>query len=131
MKKPDLPAVPDTLESLLQRVKDAYQPLPIPPKRGKKPDFSELSWLLLAVIAVTLRTFKDSELHRLLTKDEALCLSLGFCRVPHRTWIGRRLNGLVSAAETQIAAYRAAWRTPLRISNPGNDGSIKSTISKS
>lgn len=103
MKKQKLPDVPDTLESLLQQVKDAYQPVPTPPKRGKKPDFSELSWLLLAVVAVTLRTFKDRELHRLLTKDEDLRQTLGFCRVPHRTWIGRRLASLVPVAETQIA----------------------------
>lgn len=104
MKTTEIPRVPDTLESLLQQVKAAYQPLPTKPKRGKRPDFSELSWLLLAVVAVTLRTFKDSELHRLLSKDDALRQTLGFCRVPDRTWIGRRLNSLVPAAESQIAA---------------------------
>lgn len=104
MKEQNTPVEPDALGSLLQRVKDAYQPQPTKPKRGKKPDFSELSWLLLAVTAVTLQVFKDSELHRLLTKDEALRQQLGFCRVPHRTWIGRRLNSLVPAAESQIAA---------------------------
>lgn len=100
----NMPVEPDALDSLLQRVKAAYQPQPCKPKRGKRPEFSELSWLLLAVVAVTLRTFKDSELHRLLTKDDALRQTLGFCRVPHRTWIGRRLNQLVAVAETQIAA---------------------------
>lgn len=104
MKTTELPRLPDTLESLLQQVKAAYQPQPTAPKRGKRPDFTELSWLLLAVLAVTLRTFKDSELQRLLTKDDGLRETLGFCRVPHRTWIGRRLNSLVAAAETQIAA---------------------------
>lgn len=104
MKEQNTPVEPDALGSLLQLVKDAYQPQPTKPKRGKTPDFSELSWLLLAVTAVTLQVFKDSELHRLLTKDEVLRQQLGFCRVPHRTWIGRRLNSLVPAAEAQIAA---------------------------
>ena len=98
------PTYPDALLSLLERVKENYQPPPpIPPKRGKTPDFSSLSFLLLAVVAVTLRTFRDSELRQLLEKDQGLRQALGFARVPHRTTIGRRLAGLVSAAEEQIA----------------------------
>lgn len=104
MKVETLPVVPDALRSLLQHVQSAYQPQPSAPKRGRRPDFTERSWLLLAVVAVILRTFKDSELHRLLTKDERLRQQLGFCRVPDRTWIGRCLNRLVPAAEAQIAA---------------------------
>jgi len=104
MKSQVIPSVPDTLLSLIQQVKENYQAPPVRVRRGPKADFTDLSWLLLAVVAVVLRTFKDSELHRLLSKDTALRESLGFCRVPHRTWIGRRLNSLVPLAEAQIAA---------------------------
>ena len=125
MKEESLPVVPDALTSLLQDVRAAYQPQPRPPKRGKRPEFAELSWLLLAVVAVTLRTFKDSELHRLLTKDEGLRQRLGFCRVPHRTWIGRRLNTLVPAAEAQIAALGQIIRDEIP---PGEDECDASAI---
>src|SRR5215510_7143759 len=88
---------PDALLSLVNRVKENYQtPPPARPKRGKKPDFSALSFLLLAVVAVTMRTFRDSELHKLLEKDPRLLQELGFERVPHRTTIGRRLSALVA-----------------------------------
>jgi hypothetical protein len=59
--------------------------------------------LLLAAVAVTLRTFSNSELHKLLEKDERLRRAMEFKRVPHRTRIGRRLAGLVPEAEQQIA----------------------------
>ena len=86
---------PDALLSLVERVKENYQtPPPAPPKRGKQRDFSGLSFLLLAAVAVTLRTFRDSELRK----------AIGFKSVPHRTTIGRRLTGLVTEAENQIAA---------------------------
>jgi hypothetical protein len=62
-----------------------------------------LSFLLLSVVAVTLRTFRDRELHRLLEKDERLRQALGFSRLPHRTTIGRRISALVPEAEQQIA----------------------------
>jgi hypothetical protein len=97
------PTDPDALLSLVQRIKENYQEPPTPPKRGKKRDFSALSFLLLAAVAVTLRTFSDSELRRLLEKDQRLRQAMGFERVPHRTCIGRRLSGLVPEAEQQIA----------------------------
>jgi len=98
------PTNPDALLSLIERVKENYQePPPAPPKRGRKRDFSALSFLLLAAVAVTLRTFSDSELRKLLEKDERLRQAMGFERVPHRTLIGRRLSGLVPEAEQQIA----------------------------
>lgn len=94
----------DALLSLLQQVKENYQEPPTPPKRGKRRDFSALSFLLLAVVAMTLRTFKGRELRKLLEKDAGLRRALGFARAPHRTTIGRRLTGLVPEAEEQIAA---------------------------
>jgi hypothetical protein len=98
------PTDPDALLSLIERVKENYQEPPhSPPKRGKKRDFCALSFLLLAVVAVTIRTFRDSELRKLLEKDQQLRQAMGFERVPHRTSIGRRLSGLVAEAEQQIA----------------------------
>jgi hypothetical protein len=104
MMQTNIPTDPDALLSLIERVKENYcEPPPAPPQRGKKRDFSALSFLLLAVVAVTLRTFRDSELGKLLEKDQRLCQAIGFPRVPHRTSIGRRLVGLVPEAEQQIA----------------------------
>ena len=97
------PTDPDSLMSLIESLKENYQqPPPQPPRRGKKRDFSALSFLLLAAVGVTLRTFRNSELHCLLEKDVALRSALGFSRVPHRTQIGRRLAGLIPEAEQQI-----------------------------
>ncbi len=104
MHKEKTPADPDALLSLVQQIKENYQAPPLLRRRGKQRDFSALSFLLLAVVAVVLRTFKDSELHKLLSRDGRLCQALGFTRVPHRTTIGRRLNGQVAEAEAQIAA---------------------------
>jgi hypothetical protein len=99
------PTDSDALLSLLQQVKQHYQePPPAPRKRGKQRDFSALSFLLLAVVAVTTRTFRDAELCRLLTRDASLLSALGFPRVPHRTTISRRIAGLVPEAEAQVAA---------------------------
>jgi len=98
------PTTPDALLSLVHRVKKNYQaPPPSPPKRGKQPDFSALGFLLLAAVAVTLRTFSNSELRKLLEKDQRLRRAIGFKRVPHRITIGRRLSALVPEAEHQIA----------------------------
>ena len=98
-----LPADSDALRSLIQRVKENYQlPPPAPRQRGKQRDFSALSFLLVAVVAVVTRTFRDRELHKLLTRDESLREMLEFVRVPHRTTIGRRLVGLLTEAEEQI-----------------------------
>jgi hypothetical protein len=98
------PTDPDALLSLVESVKENYQAPPeAPPKRGKTRDFSALSFLLLAAVAVTLRTFSNTELHKLLKKDVRLLKALGFERLPHRTTIGRRLAALVEEAEQQIA----------------------------
>jgi hypothetical protein len=72
-------------------------------KRGRPRTYSGLSFLLLAVVAVTLRTFKERELCRLLSKDELLRERLGFARLPHRRTIERRMQSLIPEAEAQIA----------------------------
>ena len=88
------PTDPDALLRLVERVKENYQtPPPVPLKRGQKRDFSALSFLLLAVVAVTMRTFRDSELRKLIEKDERLRKALEFKRVPHRTSIGHGCLG--------------------------------------
>jgi len=105
MHKENTPVDPDALLSLVQQVKENYQaPPPMRRRRGKQRDFSALSFLLLAVVAVVLRTFKDSELHHLLSRDGRLRQALELARVPHRTTIGRRLRAQVAEAEAQIAA---------------------------
>lgn len=98
-----LPTDSDALVSLIQRTKENYQmPPPTPRRRGKQRDFSARSFLLLAVVGVVLRTFRDRELHKLLTRDDGLRAALEFVRVPHRTTIGRRLIGLIPEAEAQV-----------------------------
>lgn len=96
---------PDALISLIEVVKLSYQPPERPLKCGVKPFFSELSFLLLAVVAVITKTFSDSELHRLLRTDTKLLKSLEFARVPHRTSILRRLKQLIPTAEEQISLF--------------------------
>ena len=60
--------------------------------------------MLLAVVAVTLRTFKGLELGRLLEKDARLRRQIGFAGVPHRRTLERRLASLQVEAEAQVAA---------------------------
>ncbi len=98
------PDVPDHLLELLQQISATYQPPPIQrKKRGKQPDFSALSFLLLAVVAVVTKSFCDAELVRLLKADAVLRSALGFPRTPHRTTVLRRLKTLLRVAEEQIA----------------------------
>jgi hypothetical protein len=95
----------DALFSLIQEIKLCYQPPEVVLRRGKKVEFSHLSFLLLAVVAVVTKTFSDSELHRFLEKDARLPAVLGFSRIPHRTQIMRRLKALVPTAEEQISLF--------------------------
>ena len=96
---------PDALLSLIESVKVCYQEPPDARTRGRKPDFSDGSFLLLAVVAVVTKTFSDSALHRLLLGDEQLLRTLGFERVPHRTRLGKRLKSLREAAEEQVSLF--------------------------
>lgn len=95
----------DALFSLIEEIKLGYQEPNKVAGRGRKLTFSHLSFLLLAVVAVVTKTFSDSELQRLLTKDAALLQALEFPRVPHRTRILRRLKRLVPLAEEQISLF--------------------------
>jgi hypothetical protein len=96
--------LPDGLLTLIQQAREHYRELPQQSKRGKPRTYSGLSFLLLAVAAVTLRTFKASELSRLLLRDAALRQAIGFMSVPHRTTIDRRLKRLLPEMEAQVAA---------------------------
>ncbi len=96
--------LPDGLLTLIQQARERYREPPPQSKRGKPRTYSGLSFLLLAVAAVTLRTFKASELYRLLLRDAALRQAIGFMSVPHRTTIDRRLKKLLPEVEAQVAA---------------------------
>lgn len=95
---------PDHLLLLVQQVRSHYTEPPSVSKPGRPRTYSGLSFLLLAVVAVTLRTFKGLELRRLLEKDARLRQELGFERVPHRRTLERRLASLQPEAEAQVAA---------------------------
>jgi len=97
------PIFSDELLRLLQKISEHYQVSSPKCKRGRQPDFSNLSFLLLAVVAVCTKTFADSELLRLLQSDSSLRQTCGFGRVPHRTTILRRLKSLLPEAEAQIS----------------------------
>ena len=101
------PILTDDLLQLLQEISAHYQPPGIKIKRGRQPHFSDLSFLLLAVVAVVTKTFADAELFRLLQSDSKLLKTCGFVRVPHRTTILRRLKTLLVPAEQQIARLGA------------------------
>ena len=99
---------PDAPISLIEAVKLGYwKPPDLPRKRGRENTFSELSFLLLAVVAVVTKTFSDSALYRLLSEDEELRAACEFIRVPHRSSILRRLKSLVPSAEEQISRFGA------------------------
>jgi hypothetical protein len=95
---------PDGLLALIQQAREHYEEPPPERKRGRPRAYTGLSFLLLAVTAVALRTFRGAELQRLLCRDEALRQTLGFQSVPHRTTIERRLRGLLPEAEAQVQA---------------------------
>jgi hypothetical protein len=95
---------PDHLLLLVQQVRSHYTEPPPEGKPGRPRTYTGLSFLLLAVVAVTLRTFEGLELRRLLEKDARLRHELGFEGVPHRRTIERRLAALQPEAEAQVAA---------------------------
>jgi hypothetical protein len=94
---------PDHLLRLVQQVRAHYIETDVKGKAGRPRIYPGLSFLLLAVVAVTLRTFKGLELWRLLDKDSILRSELGFAAVPHRRTIERRLGALQAEAEAQVA----------------------------
>ena len=80
-----------------------------------------MSVLRLSVVAVTLRTFRDREPHKLLDQAERLRDALGFSRLPHRTTLGRRISAWAPEAEQQIALLgnqRVAEGKPLADPSP-------------
>jgi hypothetical protein len=99
---PNQPLSPDALLRIVEQVKEYYvEPLPHR-QRGHPRTFSGRAFLLLAVVAVVLRTFKPQELRTLLAKDDGLRETLGFCRVPHRRTLERRLSATLPEAEVQV-----------------------------
>jgi hypothetical protein len=101
---PNQPLSPDALLRIVEQVKEYYvEPLPRG-QRGRPRTFSGQAFLLLAVVAVVLRTFKPQELHTLLGKDPPLRQALGLVRVPHRRTIARRLPATLPEAEAQVQA---------------------------
>jgi hypothetical protein len=101
---PNQPLSPDALLRIVEQVNEYYvEPLPRRP-RGRPRTFSGRAFLLLAVVAVVLRTFKPPELCTLLAKDAGLRQRLGFSRVPHRRTVARRLDATLPEAEAQVQA---------------------------
>jgi hypothetical protein len=109
------PILTDDLLRLLQKISEHYQPPPHDCKRGRVRHFSDLSFLLLAVVAVITKTFADAELRRLLQTDSRLRTICGFVRVPHRTTILRRLKYLTPEAERQISLTGAEVLTTVAV----------------
>lgn len=95
--------IPDHLLSLLQQALEHYQQPDAVCKRGRPRTYSALSFLLLAITAVVLRTFDAIELARLLVSDARLLAACRLAQVPHRKTIARRLATLVPEAEAQVA----------------------------
>src|SRR5438270_5006886 len=95
---------PDYLLRLVQQVKSTYIQPDLPRKLGRPRTYSGLSFLLVAVVAVTLRTFKGLALQRVFTQDARLRREIGWEKVPHRKTIETRLQSLQAEAETQVAA---------------------------
>lgn len=95
--------IPDHLLALLQQALEHYQQPAAVRKRGRPRTYSALSFLLLAVTAVVLRTFDAIELERLLLSDARLRAACRLAQVPHRKTIARRLQTLLPEAEEQVA----------------------------
>jgi len=95
---------PDALLKIVEQMKEYYVEPPPTRQRGRPRTFSGRAFLLLAVVAVVLRTFKPPELRTLLAKDASLRQRLGFSRVPHRRTIARRLDATLPEAEAQVQA---------------------------
>jgi hypothetical protein len=110
--------LPDGLLSLIQQAREHYEELPQERKRGKPRTYSGLSFLLLSVVAVTLRTFTASELYRLLLRDVALRQAIGFMSVPHRITIDRRLKQLLPEIEAQVAILGKQLSHQVRLRAP-------------
>ena len=98
---PTTPVSPDALLRIIEQVSEYYEDPPPTPQRGRPRIFSSRAFLLLAVVAVVLRTFKPQELYTLLAKDAGVRQALGFCRVPHRRTLERRLAATLPEAEAQ------------------------------
>lgn len=122
---PNQPLSPDALLRIVEQVKEYYVESPPIRQRGRPRTFSGRTFLLLAVVAVVLRTFKPQELRTLLVKDDGLRRRLGFSRVPHRRTIARRLDATLPEAEAQV---HALGQRILGEVEPGSDAPQASAI---
>jgi hypothetical protein len=102
---------------LIQQAKQNYQFQEPKRKRGKPVAYSACSFWLLNLVALLLRAFSASELHRLLEKDALLRKALDFEQVPHRKTIARRISSLTEVGEQQIAAFGSQILTAFAIPN--------------
>src|SRR5262249_24377928 len=88
----------------VEQVKEYYVEPSTPRQRGRPRTFSGRTFLLLAVVAVGLRTVKPAGPPPPFVQGSTLCQRLGFSRVPHRRTIARRLDATLLEAEAQIQA---------------------------
>jgi hypothetical protein len=95
---------PDAWLKRGEQVKEYYaEPSPTG-QRGRPRTFSGRAFLLLAIVAVVLRTFKPQALRTLLVKEDGLRQARGFERVPHRRTLARRLDATLPEAAAQVQA---------------------------
>jgi hypothetical protein len=122
---PNNPLSPDALLRIIEQVKEYYVEPPPQRRRGRPRTFSGRAFLLLAIVAVVLRTFTPQELLTLLTKDVRLRQALGLVRVPHRRTLERRLGATLPEAEAQV---QALGQQILAEVEPGSDQPHASAI---
>src|SRR5947209_17502393 len=90
---------PDYLLRLVQQVKSTYIQPDLPRKPGRPRTYSGLSFLLVAVVAVTLRTFKGLELQRFFNQDARLRREIVWNKRRRRKTIERHLQSVQPQAE--------------------------------
>ncbi len=115
---------PDHLLRLVQLVRAHYIEIDVKGKAGRPRTYHGLSFLLLAVVAVTLRTFKGLELWRLLDQDSILRSeansALPPCRIAERLSVASALCKLRLKLKSQLLDNRSSKRSdhPKQFTSP-------------